>query len=207
MNPITQLSLLNSIAKRHRAVSTCVAAGRLLTVRTVIRLSYAGGGITPKRYHPARRACIGSLPYSEVATPLVEVRLAGHSGLESLALSASHVDPQPHSVTVRNDTIAASRCGPLSNVTCWPVCDIERRANSASAHGRIRRSIITALSPPCRADVRRGSKSQRPALQSCSSRVRSRQHDRHSTVATARGGFSCVATLSPRSRSCYGEPG
>ena len=41
MNPITQLSLLNSIAKRHRAVSTCIAAGRLLTVRTVIRLSYA----------------------------------------------------------------------------------------------------------------------------------------------------------------------
>jgi hypothetical protein len=21
-----------------------------------------GGGVTPKRYHPARRACIGSLP-------------------------------------------------------------------------------------------------------------------------------------------------
>ena len=88
-----------------------------------------------------------------------------------------------------------------------PVCDIERRANSASARGRIRRSIITALSPPCRADARRGSKSQRPALQSCSSRVRSRQHDRHSMVATARGGFSCVATLSPRSRSWYGERG
>jgi len=35
MNPITQLSL------RHRAVSTCIAAGRFITVRTVIRLSYA----------------------------------------------------------------------------------------------------------------------------------------------------------------------
>jgi hypothetical protein len=41
MNPITQLCLLNSIAKKHRAVSTCIAAGRLLTVRTVIGLSYA----------------------------------------------------------------------------------------------------------------------------------------------------------------------
>jgi hypothetical protein len=53
MNPITQLCLLNSIANRHRAVSTCVAAGRLLTVRAVIRLSYAlvvglhRNGITP----------------------------------------------------------------------------------------------------------------------------------------------------------------
>jgi hypothetical protein len=57
--------LLNSIANKHRTVSTCVAAGRLITVRTVIRCSYArGGGVTPKRYHPARRACIGSLPTS-----------------------------------------------------------------------------------------------------------------------------------------------
>jgi hypothetical protein len=24
-----------------------------------------GGGVTPKRYHPARRACIGSLPKSD----------------------------------------------------------------------------------------------------------------------------------------------
>src|SRR5215467_5213522 len=41
MNPIIQLSLLNSIANKHRTVSPCVAAGRLLTVRTVIRRSYA----------------------------------------------------------------------------------------------------------------------------------------------------------------------
>jgi hypothetical protein len=53
INPITQLCLLNSIANRHCAVSTCIAAGRLLTVRTVIRLSYAlvvglhRTGITP----------------------------------------------------------------------------------------------------------------------------------------------------------------
>jgi hypothetical protein len=39
----------------------------LHTVRTVIRRSYAGGGITPKRYHPARRACIGSLPSTDLA--------------------------------------------------------------------------------------------------------------------------------------------
>src|SRR6266481_8016311 len=40
LNAITQLILLNSIANRHRTVSPCVAAGRLVTVRTVIRLSY-----------------------------------------------------------------------------------------------------------------------------------------------------------------------
>jgi hypothetical protein len=40
MNPITQLCLLNSIAKRHRAVSTCIAVGRSITL-AVIRLSYA----------------------------------------------------------------------------------------------------------------------------------------------------------------------
>ena len=39
MNPITQFCLLNSIANKHRTVSPCVAA--LLTVRTVIRRSYA----------------------------------------------------------------------------------------------------------------------------------------------------------------------
>jgi hypothetical protein len=42
LNAITQLILLNSIAKTHRTVSPCVAAGRLLTVMTVIRgFSYA----------------------------------------------------------------------------------------------------------------------------------------------------------------------
>jgi len=40
MNPITQLFLLNSIAKRQRAISTRIAAGGLITL-TVIRLSYA----------------------------------------------------------------------------------------------------------------------------------------------------------------------
>jgi HipA-like C-terminal domain len=40
MDPITQLCLLNSIAKRHRAVSTCIAVVRLTTL-TVIRISYA----------------------------------------------------------------------------------------------------------------------------------------------------------------------
>jgi hypothetical protein len=51
MNPITQFCLLNSIANKHRTVSPCVAA--LLTVRTVIRRSYAlvvglhRTGITP----------------------------------------------------------------------------------------------------------------------------------------------------------------
>jgi hypothetical protein len=63
LNAITQLILLNSIANRHLTVSPCVAAGRLVTVRTVIKLSYAlvvGVRVTPNRYHPARRTCIGS---------------------------------------------------------------------------------------------------------------------------------------------------
>jgi hypothetical protein len=50
LNAITQLILLNSIANRHRTVSPCVAAGRLVTVRTVIKLSYVSlvvGYITP----------------------------------------------------------------------------------------------------------------------------------------------------------------
>ena len=62
INPITLLCLLNSIANRHRAVSTCIAAGRLITVRTVIRLSYALVVGLHERYRPVRRACIGSLP-------------------------------------------------------------------------------------------------------------------------------------------------
>src|SRR4029077_5792575 len=63
VNPITQLCLLNSIANRHRTVSPCAAAGRLFTLRTVIRRSFAlAVGFTPKRYHPPCRACIGSLP-------------------------------------------------------------------------------------------------------------------------------------------------
>jgi hypothetical protein len=49
------------------AVSPCVAAGRLFTVRTVIRLSYALVVGTPKRYYLARRACIGSLHVGLVA--------------------------------------------------------------------------------------------------------------------------------------------
>src|SRR5258705_2618998 len=63
LNAITQLILLNSIANRHRTVSPCVAAGRLFTVRTVIRgLSYAFVvGVTPNRDHPPRCSCIGSL--------------------------------------------------------------------------------------------------------------------------------------------------
>jgi len=67
LNPITQLCLLNSIAKKtpHR-----------LTMRLRrARVGYCkdrpssspmclGGGVTPNRYHPARRVCIGSLPIS-----------------------------------------------------------------------------------------------------------------------------------------------
>jgi hypothetical protein len=33
-------------------------------------------------------------PISEVATPLIEVRSAGHSGLDLLTLSSSHFDPK-----------------------------------------------------------------------------------------------------------------
>src|SRR5271156_4784708 len=44
VNPITQLSLLNSIANRHRTVSPCAAAGRLFTVRTVIQALLCLGG-------------------------------------------------------------------------------------------------------------------------------------------------------------------
>src|SRR6516162_6343824 len=68
VNPITQLCLLNSIANRHRTVSPWAAAGRLFTVRTVIRRSYAlVVGFTPKRYYPACRACIGSLPITSLS--------------------------------------------------------------------------------------------------------------------------------------------
>jgi hypothetical protein len=37
MNPITQLCLLNSIANKHRTVSPCVAAGRLLTLMSSVK--------------------------------------------------------------------------------------------------------------------------------------------------------------------------
>jgi hypothetical protein len=35
-----------------------------------------------------------SIPFSEVATPVIEVGLVGHSGLDLLTVSFSHFDPQ-----------------------------------------------------------------------------------------------------------------
>src|SRR6516225_6394073 len=78
VKPITQLCLLNSIANRHRTVSAWAEAGRLFTVRTVIRRSYAlVVGFTPKRYYPACRACIGSLPVGHGGFPLDTTKLSG----------------------------------------------------------------------------------------------------------------------------------
>src|SRR6266581_2374609 len=59
-----QLSLLNSIANWHRTASSWFAAGGLFSVRAVISLSYVWlvVGVNRPRYHPARRACIGSRP-------------------------------------------------------------------------------------------------------------------------------------------------
>jgi hypothetical protein len=42
-----------------------------------------GGGVTPKRYHPARRACIGSLP-SATSTAVFR-RSAAMAGLSEIA--------------------------------------------------------------------------------------------------------------------------
>src|SRR4029077_17785764 len=62
LNAITQLIMLNSIAKRHRSGSPCAAAGRLFTVRSVIRLSYALVWVTTETgsTHPLRPHRISS---------------------------------------------------------------------------------------------------------------------------------------------------
>src|SRR5713226_424043 len=63
---ITQIILLNSIANRHRTVSPCVAAGRLVTVRTVIKLSYVPWWwgytepVSPRPPHLHRISSLGS---------------------------------------------------------------------------------------------------------------------------------------------------
>src|SRR5262245_55767422 len=60
---ITQLCLLSSIAKRHRAEPSCAAAGRLFSERAIISFSYALlVGVHPNGSTPPRRTCIGSNP-------------------------------------------------------------------------------------------------------------------------------------------------
>src|SRR5436305_2216015 len=68
---------------------------------------------------------------------------------------------------------------------CADLLSLPCRCHAALVHGAGRRPRFAVMLFPCTIA----------------------QDDRHSTVATTRGGISCVAILSPRSRSCCGERG
>ncbi len=74
-------------------------------------------------------------------------------------------------------------------------------------HPGIGRSSADVVATEGTQDMRDQRLGDTRALQRCGSPVPSRQDDPHSEVVTAREGFSCVATLSPRSCFCCGERG
>ena len=145
--PITQLCLLNSIANKHRTASPCVAAGRLLTVRTVIRRSYVPwwwGCTEPVSPRPPRLHRISTL-----GSAVVAVLLAGQLRLQGLG------NERP-----------SLRLYPLSNV--WPC--LPSFADLCRLVGVDQRNVFHRRLPllwpvPCRASpmtFKRGRIRQRP---------------------------------------------